>query len=231
MRTYNPPPPTVTREESAPRRPASGWLGIPVAIAALVGAWIALASGRDALMVPPPGAVLAALEVMLRDPAFARATTATLSAAGAGFLIALFVGAVVAAVFSGPLRLGAVVLMGVPAAALIPFAVIWLGIGMGVGIVGAALLAFGPMVVGFATDGASRRPGATVGAAMALNGALIAEFVGGREGLGFMIMASMARFDMASTGAVALVLIAIGVVAVLVVHALFAVFVRDDHAL
>lgn len=228
---HHPPPPIVTREADAPPRPSSGWLGIPIAIVLLAGAWIALASaGRGPLLLPPPGAVLASLERLLGDPAFMPAVAATLSAAGAGFLIALVAGAVASAVFSGPLRLGTLVLLGVPGVALMPLAVLWLSPGMQVGIVGAAVLAFGPMAVGFAADGAARRPAATVGAAMALNGALVAELLAGREGLGHIVRLSLAQFDIVRAGAATVVLVAIGVVAVLLVHALAAVFVRDDRA-
>jgi ABC-type nitrate/sulfonate/bicarbonate transport system permease component len=137
---------------------------------------------------------------------------------------------VAAAVFAGPFRLATLVLLGVPAVALVPLATIWFGLGLAVGLFGATLLAFGPIAVGFAADGAARRPAAVVGAAMALNGAVIAGLIGSQEGLGARVMQAAAMLDAAKIGAMLVVLAAIGVVAVLVVHFLFAVFVPDDRA-
>jgi NitT/TauT family transport system permease protein len=228
----NPPPPIVTREgDNVAARPSSGWLGVPVALALLGGAWIAVASsGRASMMVPPPSATFDALAALMRDPAFHDALGATMLAAGTGFLIALVLGGVVAAVFAEALRMATLTLLGVPAAALMPLALIWLGLGSSLGIVGAALLAFGPIVVGFAADGAARRPGVAVGAAMALNGALVAEMVSGRGGLGYLTMQAVAQFDMAKAAAVTLAIVAAGIVTVLIVHVLFPLFVRDDGA-
>lgn len=225
----NPPPPIVTREDPY-RRPSPGWLGVPIALVLLAGAWLAAGSAiRDSLLVPPPAAVLTELDALIRGADFVSALRATLLASGAGFLIALFLGGVVSSVFAGSLRLGTLVFLGVPAAALVPLGLLWLGRGPGVGIIGATVLAFGPMVVGFAADGAARRPAAAVGAAMALNGAVLAELVGGGRGLGYMVMESAIVLDVAKSVAAVLVLSAVGIVAVLAVHALFGVFVRDDR--
>jgi ABC-type nitrate/sulfonate/bicarbonate transport system permease component len=226
----NPPPPIVTREDPS-ARPSSGWLGVPIGLALLAGAWIALTSaGRSNPMVPTPAAVLEALDHLIRDPTFPGALTLTLLAAGSGFLIALFLGGVVSAVFASNLRMGTLVLLGVPAAALMPLPMVWFGIGTGTAIAGAALLAFGPIAVGFAADGAARRPAAVVGVAMALNGAVFAESIAGQGGLGAVAFRAAAAFlDMPAACAAVLVLAAIGVSAVLAVHVLFGLFVPNDR--
>jgi NitT/TauT family transport system permease protein len=204
---------------------------VPLAIALVIGAWVAAGSGaNNPLFVPPAGATVDELLVLIRSPTFPAALGMTLLAAGVGFLVALVLGTVVAAVFAGALRLAPLVFLGVPGAALAPMAMVWSGLNVVTGIVGAALLAFGPIVVGFAADGAARRPGIDVGAAMALNGAVVAELVGGTHGLGYAVMEDVMSFDVAKATAAVLVLSAVGVAAVLVVHALSGVFAPDDRA-
>jgi ABC-type nitrate/sulfonate/bicarbonate transport system permease component len=228
----NPPPPIVTRADSSAAGRPSGWLGVPLAIVLVIGAWAAAGSGaNNPIFVPPAGAILDELIALIRSPTFPGALGTTLLAAGVGFLIALVLGAVVAAVFAGALRLAPLVFLGVPAAALAPIGLLWFG-HVVTGIFGAALLAFGPIVVGFAADGAARRPGVDVGAAMALNGAVIAELMGGAHGigLGYAVTEAWMTLDVAKAMAAILVLSAVGVAAVLAVHALFGVFAPDDRA-
>ena len=230
----NPPPPIVIREDSRPRRPSSGWLGVPIALALLAGAWVAMMSTMqmDPFAVRQQSVtILESFGALVRDPTFPGVLGSTLLTAGLGFLIALFLAGVVASVFAGNLRMGTLVLLGVPAAALMPWTFLLLGTGTGTAIAATALLAFGPMGVGFAADGAARRPAAEVGVAMALNGTVMVEPIADLRGLGALAYRSaLLVFDLPTAAAALLVLAAVGIVAVLAVHVLFGVFVRDDRA-
>jgi NitT/TauT family transport system permease protein len=146
---------TVQAERTGrgPRLPLH-YLTIPVVFVGLVLAWEAVARAYDlSVLVPYPGAVLAALIDGLRQGALLANAWVTLLEALCGFAIAVALGIAGGALLAESPLLDRTLypyiaaLQTVPKVALAPLFVIWFGFGLGSKIVICALIAFFPILV------------------------------------------------------------------------------------
>ncbi len=137
--------------EFPPRRyPVIGWISLIV----VIGLWqVAAQVEHDAILLPRPGEVLAAIVEMARSGELLRHMAASARRLGAGWCIGAAAGAMTGlAIGLFPIVRAAVLplvtaLFAMPKIALLPIFIVWLGIGEASKIITVAVGVFSPMAV------------------------------------------------------------------------------------
>jgi NitT/TauT family transport system permease protein len=235
-------------------------LTVPLVFLLIVGGWEAAVRHWqiDAFILPGPTAIARELMDGIAGGYFTSHTWVTATEMFLGFLIgaglALAIGAVVSQfpLVEKTFFAYLVGLQTVPKLAIAPLIVVWFGFGMESKVFIAALIVFFPVVVnvieGFRAMGATpwqlfamvKVPnalpyifvGLNIGVVMAILGAVVGEFVGAQEGLGYLILQYNYQLKIARVFAILIILAAIGITlhtAVKILHRRIVFWRKPDH--
>ena len=224
------------------------WVSTPIVLLLVLGVWTlaVTAFGVSPFILPTPADVGEAVLRMLADSSTWGHVAITLTEVTLGFLAALACGLVAGVVLGRAewleraLRPVLVAVQVVPKVAFIPLFVIWFGFGVTSKIIMAATLAFFPIMLNVMLGVRSVERGhrdvmlglgarrwatfrdlelpSTLPYVFAVIGAVVGEFLGGSEGLGYLVVVSLNALDAPQLFAVILLLAALGCLLYLIVN-------------